>query len=67
MAMRSKVRTHIKKVILAIDAGKKDDAVAQYKDAVPIIDAMIGKGILHKNKAARHKKRLNNRIKAMAA
>jgi len=67
MAMRSKVRTQIKKVLAAIAAGNKEDATARYKEAVPVIDAMVSKGILHRNKADRHKKRLNNSIKAIAA
>ena len=67
MAMRSKVRTHIKQVLAAIAAGNKEDATARYKEAVPVIDAMVSKGILHRNKADRHKKRLNNSIKAIAA
>ncbi len=67
MAMRSKVRTHIKKVLAAIAAGNKEDATARYKEAVPVIDAMVSKGILHRNKADRHKKRLNTSIKAIAA
>jgi small subunit ribosomal protein S20 len=45
----------------------KDAAIAAYKDAVPVIDSMINKGIVNKNKAARHKSRLNKRIKALAA
>jgi small subunit ribosomal protein S20 len=41
--------------------------VAAYKDAVPVIDSMTNKGIVNKNKAARHKSRLNKRIKALVA
>ena len=40
---------------------------AAYKEAVPVIDSMINKGIVNKNKAARHKSRLNTRIKALSA
>jgi small subunit ribosomal protein S20 len=57
----------IKNVVNACDAGDKDAAIAAYKDAVPVIDSMINKGIVNKNKAARHKSRLNKRIKALAA
>jgi len=67
MGLRSLVRTKIKAVVKACDAGNKDAAVAAYKDAVPVIDSMINKGIVNKNKAARHKSRLNKRIKAMSA
>ena len=67
MAMRSKLRTSIKKVVSAVESGKADDAAARYKEAVPVIDAMVSKGILHKNKAARHKSRLNQHVKGMQA
>lgn len=67
MGQRSKVRTHIKAVITACQKGDKDGAVAAYKAAVPVIDSMISKGIINKNKAARHKSRLNKMVKALAA
>ena len=60
------MRTKIKNVVKACDAGNKDAAVAAYKDAVPLIDSMINKGIVTKNKASRHKSRLNKRIKLLA-
>ncbi len=64
-SLRSMVRTYIKKVITAIEAGDKETATAAYAAAVPVIDRMADKGILHKNKASRHKSRLNNQIKAL--
>ncbi len=66
VAMRSKVRTSIKNIIKAIDNGDKEAASAAFKAAVPVIDSMATKGVMHKNKAARHKSRLNAQIKAMA-
>ena len=63
---RSRMRTFVKKVVKSIDAGDKSAAEAAYKEAAPVLDAMAGKGIIHKNKAARHKNRLNARIRAMA-
>ena len=66
MGMRSKMRTMIKNVITACDAGDKDIAQDAYNKAVPVIDSMINKGIVNKNKAARHKSRLNKRVKALA-
>ena len=62
---RSMMRTHIKKVVNAIEAGDKDAATEAYKSAVPAIDRMAGKGLIHANKAARHKSRLNAAIRAM--
>ena len=64
--LRSMVRTYIKKVVNEIATGNKDNAQKAYLEAVPVIDRMVSKGIIHKNKAARHKSRLNAHIKAMA-
>ncbi len=66
MGLRSSMRTKIKNVIKACDAGDKAAAQTAYKDAVPVIDSMVNKGIVNKNKAARHKSRLNKRVKALA-
>lgn len=63
---RSMMRTSIKKVIKAIDAGDKELATEALKAAGPVIDRTANKGIINKNKAARHKSRLNAHIKAMA-
>lgn len=64
-SLRSMLRTSIKKVVHAIDAGKKEDAESAYKSAVPVIDGMARKGLIHKNKAARHKSRMNAQVRAM--
>lgn len=61
------VRTYIKKVDTAITGGDHADATAAYNSAVPVIDRMADRGIIHKNKAARHKSRLNTAIKALQA
>ena len=66
-SLRSLVRTKIKQVIAAADTGNSDDARAAYDSAVPVIDRMANRGIIKKNKAARHKSRLNARVKAMAS
>lgn len=65
-ALRSRLRTHIKNTVKAIAAGNKEDAVSAYQAAVPVIDNMARKGVIHGNKAARHKSRLNAHIKSMA-
>jgi small subunit ribosomal protein S20 len=62
---RSNMRTAIKKVIAAIKAGDRDSAVKAYAAAVPVIDSAAGKGLIHANKAARHKSRLNQHIRAL--
>ncbi len=60
------VRTYIKRVVAAIDEGDAAKAQTAYVAAVPVIDRMADKGIIHKNKAARHKSRLNAQVKALA-
>jgi len=67
MGLRSKMRTHIKNVISAVEKGDQAVAAEAYKSAVPVIDSMINKGVINKNKAARHKSRLNRMVKALAA
>ena len=63
---RSRFRTYVKKVLAAIDTGKYDAAKQALQEAIPVIDSMVSKGIIHKNKAARHKSRLNAKVKALA-
>ena len=65
-SLKSMVRTSIKKVLSAISEGDYDNAQKAYNDAAPVIDSMADKGIIHKNKAARHKSRLNTQIKALS-
>lgn len=67
MGQRSKLRTHIKAVLAAVAKGDKTDAATAYKAAVPVIDSMVSKGVVNKNKAARHKSRLNKMVKALSA
>ena len=63
---RSTMRTYMKNVLKAIEAGDKEAASSAFKAAVPQIDKAAGEGLVHQNKAARHKSRMNARIKAMA-
>lgn len=63
---RSMTRTCIKKVLAAIQAGDKEAAQTAFNAASPVLDRMATKGLIHKNKAARHKSRLNAQIKAIA-
>ncbi|MCK5383173.1 MAG: 30S ribosomal protein S20 [Gammaproteobacteria bacterium] len=64
-SQRSNMRTAIKKVIAAIATGDRDQAKQAYDSAVPVIDNAAGKGLIHANKAARHKSRLNNHIRSL--
>lgn len=65
-SLRSMVRTYIKKVVTAIDAGDQAAANEALKTARPIMDSSVNKGIFSKAKIARTKSRLNARIKALA-
>lgn len=64
-SQRSHVRTAIKGVVNAIASGNKESAGVAYKAAVPAIDRSVAHGLMDKNKAARHKSRLNAHIKAL--
>ncbi|MHB1587480.1 MAG: 30S ribosomal protein S20 [Acidiferrobacteraceae bacterium] len=64
-ALRSTMRTHIKKVLKAVQDKDKTGAQTAYRDAVSVIDRVASRGILHKNGAARYKSRLNDRVKAL--
>ena len=63
--LRSMSRTAIKKVQNAVASGDAAAAQAAFGSAAPTIDKMVTKGILHKNKAARHKSRLSAKIRAL--
>jgi len=62
---RSAMRTTVKKLQTAIESGDKDAATAAYQAAVPALDKMARKGVIHKNTAARSKSRLNNAVRAL--
>ncbi len=66
-SLRSLVRTKMKRVLASIGTGDVDASRAAYAEAVPVIDKMANKGIISKNKAARHKSRLNAKVKALAS
>ena len=59
---RSMMRTFIKKVYAAIEAGDKAAAQKAFNEMQPIVDRQAAKGLIHKNKAARHKANLTAQI-----
>ena len=65
VTLRSKMRSAIKKARAAIATGEKAGAQAALKSAVPVIDSMVNKGIIHRNAAARHKSRLSALVKGL--
>ena len=64
-SQRSAMRTSIKKLQVAIEDGDKEQATAAFQAAVPHLDRMARKGVIHKNSAARSKSRLNNAVRAL--
>lgn len=66
-ARTSRMRTFIKKIETAIEAGDQTLAKAAYKDAQPEIHRAASKGLIHKNAAARKLSRLSKRINSLAA
>ncbi|AHF78391.1 30S ribosomal protein S20 [Sodalis praecaptivus] len=62
---RSMMRTFVKKVYAAIAAGDKEAAQNAFSAMQPIVDRQASKGLIHKNKAARHKSNLTAQINAM--
>ncbi|MFP5374140.1 MAG: 30S ribosomal protein S20 [Gammaproteobacteria bacterium] len=64
-SQRSMLRTAVKKVLKALEANDAEGAKAAFDSAQPIIDRYSARGLIHKNKAARHKSRLTARIKAL--
>lgn len=66
-SQRSMFRTYLKKVYTALEAKDLETAKTAFMEAIPVIDRMADKGLIHKNKAARHKSRLNAHIKALSA
>lgn len=61
----SRMNTFIKRVLAAIQNKNVAEAQTAYRDATSMVDKMVTKGLIHKNKAARHKSRLNKQIVAI--
>jgi len=58
-------RTTVKKVLSAVKAEGKEAALAAFKAAVRSLDRLAGKNLIHRNKAARLKSRLNKKIRTL--
>ena len=65
-ARRGRVRTHVKKVEAALAENDREAAEAALKAAQPELMRGVGKGILHRNTAARKVARLNARLKTLS-
>jgi small subunit ribosomal protein S20 len=66
VALRSQVRSAVRKVMKVIESGNKEAAKTEFAAVVPQIDRMATKGILRKSRAAHYKSQLNARLRAMA-
>lgn len=64
-SQRSFMRTKVKRVFAAIADGDKSTAETALKEAIPVLDHMANKGLIHKNKAARYKSRFNQQVRAL--
>ena len=62
-SQKSEFRSSVKKVLKSISEKNKDQSSLDYKKAASVMDKLVTKGLLHKNKAARHKSRLNKQLK----
>ena len=65
VSLKSRMRTAVKNVLKAIKKGDKSQAESAFKLAEPILNSSVNKGLVHRNKADRHKQRLNAKIKLM--
>ena len=65
VALRSNARSAIRGVLTAVASGNKADATASYKKADAVVDSLVNKRLVHRNKASRHKSRLAAKIKAL--
>ncbi|MCH9742389.1 MAG: 30S ribosomal protein S20 [Thiotrichales bacterium] len=67
VAQKSKTKTLIRRTLEAVATGDHAAAMAAFRKAQAQIDTIARKNIIHANKAARTKSRLNARVKAMVA
>lgn len=61
----SRIRSFVKKVEVALDAGDKDAAQVALKAAQPEMARGVARGVLHKNTVARKMSRLSKRVAAL--
>lgn len=64
---RSRMRTFLKRTYKAVNDGDIEKAQASFSLLTSDLDRLANKGLIHKNKAARHKRRLNQHIKQKIA
>jgi small subunit ribosomal protein S20 len=62
---RSMLRTSLKKTATVAQTKDKKAITEAVKTAVPLVDRMAKKGLIHKNKAARHKHQMNELLRSL--
>ena len=66
-AVKSALRTQMKKVLTAVESKDAAGSKTALSEAYALLDRAVGKGVIHKNNGARHKARLAARVNAVAA
>jgi small subunit ribosomal protein S20 len=66
VALRSRQRSALRTANEAISSGDKTKATAAVRAAASSVDSLVNKGLVHKNKASRHKKRMAAKLKKLA-
>ena len=66
-AVKSEIKTAAKRVHVAIEEGKRDEAIAAAQDVGKLYDKAVSKGVIHKNRAANHKSGLMKAANAVPA
>ena len=65
-AVKTQMKTQIKKFLAAVEAGDKENATKVYSETVSVIDSTASKGVIHKNRANNKKAKLAKKLEAMA-
>jgi small subunit ribosomal protein S20 len=65
VAVRSRVRTFVRRFREAIDAGDRAAAESAYQDAARELDRAASKGVVHRNNAANRKSGMAQRLRAL--
>ena len=64
-AIKSALKTQVKKFLVAVEAGNKEEAVKLYPETVSAIDGAVTKGVIHKNNANNRKAKLAKKLAAL--
>jgi small subunit ribosomal protein S20 len=65
--MRTRLRSALRAIRAAVDAGDAEQAKAAIRDTFALVDKMAGKGIIHRNTAGRYKSRITRRLAGQSA